>query len=141
MSSEMTATTPTEVRIAITPYLCVKDSDEAIDFYKRAFHAVEVMRLPDEDGRISHAEITIGDIPIMISDEYPEINVLSPETIGNSPIMLILEVADADEVFDRAVAEGATVVRPVSERFDGEMRNGKLDDPFGHRWMILSRKR
>lgn len=140
MSSQMTATT-TEVRTTITPYLCVKDSDEAIDFYKRAFHAVEVMRLPDEDGRISHAEITIGDIPIMISDEYPEINVLSPETIGNSPIMLILEVADADEVFDRAVAEGATVVRPMSERFDGEMRNGKLDDPFGHRWMILSRKR
>lgn len=139
MSSELMAST--DVRVSVTPYLCVKDTDAAIDFYKRAFRAVEVMRLLDEDGRISHAEIRIGDIPIMISDEYPEINVLSAETIGNSPIMLILEVADADEVFDRAVAEGATVVRPMSERFDGEMRNGKLDDPFGHRWMILSRRR
>lgn len=142
MSAELTAPM-IDVRISITPYLCVSDTDYAIDFYKRAFGAVEIMRLPDEadGGKISHAEIKIGDIPIMISDEYPEINVLSPETIGNSPVMLVLEVADADATFERAIAEGALVVRPMSDRFDGEMRNGKLDDPFGHRWMILSRKK
>lgn len=123
----------------ITPYLCAKDAARAIDFYKTAFGALETLRLPDDDGRVSHAELLIGDAKVFISDEYPEIGVLSPGTIGGSPVMIVLEVSDVDSLFNQAVAAGAKVDRPVMDRFDGALRNGKLLDPFGHRWMLTSR--
>jgi PhnB protein len=125
---------------AITPYLAIKGADKGIEFYKQAFGAIEVMRLVDPDGRISHAEIRIGGSPVMISDEYPEIGVFSPQTLGGSPVMIILETADVDILFNQAVAAGAQVVRPLQDAFDGALRNAKLNDPFGHRWMILPRK-
>jgi PhnB protein len=124
--------------ITATPYLCAKPAAEAIEFYKKAFGAVETMRINDDEGKVSHAEIKIGDALIMISDEYPEISVLSPDSIGGSPVMIVLDVQDVDAVFNQAVAAGATVDRPVMDRFDGALRNGKLNDPYGHRWMITT---
>jgi PhnB protein len=130
------AETQKSIRTTITPYLCARPAAEAIEFYKRAFGAVESYRIPDDEGKISHAEITIGDALIMISDEYPEINVLSPQSIGGSPVMIVVDVPDVDTLFNQAVAVGATVDRPLMDRFDGALRNGKLVDPYGHRWML-----
>ena len=123
--------------ITITPYLCFTDTAAAIAFYTEAFGAVETDIIIEEDGRIGHAELRIGEAALLLSDEFPEIGVLSPATIGGSPIMLVLEVPDVDAVFAQAVAAGAAPDRPVA----GEsLRNGKIIDPFGHRWMILTRK-
>ncbi|MBZ0289761.1 MAG: VOC family protein [Anaerolineae bacterium] len=121
------------------PYLCAKDAAHAIDFYKQAFGALEVLRIPDDNGRVSHAELLIGGARIFVSDEYPDIGVLSPGTIGGSPVMVVLEMDEVDTVFNQAVAVGATVDRPLMDRFDGALRNGKLLDPFGHRWMLTTR--
>lgn len=123
----------------ITPYLCAKDAARAIDFYKQAFGALEISRLMDDDGRVGHAELLIGGAKIFIADEYPEIGVLSPATIGGSPVMVVVEVDDVDALFNQAVAAGAKMDRPVMDRFDGALRNGKLIDPFGHRWMLSTR--
>lgn len=124
---------------ALTPYLTVNGAAEAIEYYKKVFGATETMRLAEPGGRIGHAEIIIGGSPIMISDEHPEIDVLGPLTRGGSPIGLHLYVQDADQVFARAVAEGATVIRALEDEFYGD-RSGKLADPFGHVWYISSRK-
>jgi PhnB protein len=132
-------TTP-DRRCTATPYLCVKDTAAAINFYTRAFGAVETARLIQPDGRIGHAEIRIGGAPIFISDEFPEIGVLSPASLGGSPVMIVLDVPDIDALFDQAIAAGAIADRPVADQFGGAQRNGKLIDPFGHRWMILTRK-
>lgn len=119
----------------IVPYLCTHDTVSAIDFYIKAFGAVEIMRMMDGD-RVSHAEIQIDGARIMLSDEHPEINVLSPKTVGGSPVMLILEVPDLEGIFNQAVGAGASIDRPIQDA--GDFRNGKLVDPYGHRWMILS---
>jgi PhnB protein len=125
----------------ITPYLCAQNAAAAIAFYKSAFGAVETMRLDDPDGRVAHAEILIANVPVFVSDEYPEIGVLSPTARGGSPVMMVLETPDADGLFARAVSAGATVDRPMADQFHGEFRNGKLVDPYGHRWMLLTRLR
>lgn len=122
---------------AVTPYLAVRGASDAIAFYKRVFGASETMRLEDGE-RLGHAEITIGDSVLMISDEYPEINVVGPQTLGNSPVALHLFVEDVDATFALAVEAGAQVLRPVADQFMG-IRNGILRDPFGHRWMIAQR--
>jgi PhnB protein len=122
-----------------TPYLCCKDAARAIEFYKKAFGAVETMRLAEPSGRIGHAEIKIGDAPIMLSDEYPEMDVRSPLSFGGSPVMIHLYVADVDALAKQAVAAGATLVRPLEDQFYGD-RSGTLADPFGHRWMIATHK-
>src|SRR5690349_11854102 len=124
-------------QISITPMLTFKDAAAAIAFYKQAFNASEVARQTEPDGKISHAEIRIGDVPVMLSDEFPEIDVLSPGSVGGSPVMLLLLVPDVDAVFQQALAAGASLVRPVA---GDSLRNGKLLDPFGHRWMIATRK-
>ena len=124
---------------SITPYLIVKGAADALDFYKRAFGAEETMRLAEPSGRIGHAEIMISGSPIMLSDEYPELDALSPRTRGGSTVGIHVYVEDVDEVFARAVAEGATPVRPVKDEFYGD-RSGKLIDPFGHVWYIATRK-
>jgi PhnB protein len=121
-----------------TPYLCVKGADQAIAFYVRAFGAVETMRLAEPGGRIGHAELQIGDSPIMLSDEYPEEKVLSPLTLGGSPVMIHLYVADVDAMVERAVKEGATILRPPADQFYGD-RSASLVDPFGHRWMFATK--
>ena len=119
----------------LTPYLIVKGAAEALDFYKQAFGAVEEMRLTDPAGRIGHAEIRIGQSPLMLADEHPEFGALGPATLGGSPVTLHLEVADADAAADRAVAAGATLLRPVADQFHGN-RSGMVADPFGHKWFL-----
>jgi len=123
----------------VTPYITVKGAADAIEFYKKAFGATELFCLGAPDGKIGHAEIKIGDAIIMISDEYPEMNVLSPDTIGGSPVTLHLYVEDVDAVAAQAIAAGAKVERPVEDQFYGD-RGGKFTDPFGHRWWLATHK-
>lgn len=127
-------------KATVTPYLAIKGASQAIEFYRTAFGAVEVFRLEDKDGRVSHAEIRIGGAAVLISDEYPEIGVRGPLSLGGSAVMIVLEVPDVDWVFGQAVQAGAVVDRPLQDSFNGALRNGKLVDPYGHRWMVLTRK-
>ena len=122
-----------------TPYLIVKDAARAIEFYKKAFGATELMRMPGAGGKIGHAEIKIGDSPIMLADEVPGMGFRSPESLGGSPISILLYVEDVDVVFSEALAAGAKVQRPVADQFDGE-RTGGVTDPFGHVWYIATHK-
>jgi PhnB protein len=124
---------------AVTPYLTIKGASDAIEFYKKAFGAVETMRLEEPSGRIGHAEIMISGAPIMLSDEYPDLDALGPKSRGGSTVGIHFYVEDVDEVFARAVAEGATAARPVKDEFYGD-RSGKLVDPFGHVWYVATRK-
>jgi PhnB protein len=124
----------------ITPYLTFRDAEKAIEFYQQAFGAVEHVRLPDDEGKMSHAEIRIQGVPIFLSDEYPGIDVLSPETVGGTPVMLVLDVDDVDAVFNQALSAGAVQTRPLQDSFGGALRTGKLVDPFGHHWMITTQK-
>ncbi len=121
----------------VTAYLCVDNAAAAIDFYCTIFGATERMRVPAPDGKVGHAEVQIGDGLIMLSDEYPEIDVLSPKSIGGTPVTLSIYVEDVDEVFKRAVAAGATAQRPVEDQFYGD-RSGQFLGPFGHRWSVAS---
>jgi PhnB protein len=121
------------------PYLTVKNAAAAIDFYKQAFGATELMRMAAPDGKIGHAEIKIGDAVVMLSDEHPEMNVLSPETIGGSPVVIHLYVENVDVTAGQAIAAGAKVVRPVEDQFYGD-RAGKFTDPFGHHWWLATHK-
>ena len=122
-----------------TPYLFVKDAAGAIDFYKAAFKAKELMRLAGPGGRVGHAQIKIGDSHIMLSDESPEMGARGPKTLGGSPVMLYLYVKDVDAVVAQAVAAGAKLVHPVKDQFYGD-RSGGLEDPFGHIWHVATRK-
>jgi PhnB protein len=122
---------------ALTPYLVCKDAAQAIDFYSKAFGAEEQMRLPGPDGKVIHACLRIGDSPIMLSDECPEMGGFSPQHLGGSPVTIHFSVADADAAFARAVAAGAKPVMPVAEMFWGA-RYGLLQDPFGHFWSLAT---
>lgn len=122
----------------VTPTLIVRDGARAIDFYKRAFGAEETMRMPGPDGRkVMHAELRIGDSPVMLSDEFPEWDTKSPESYGGTPVTLYLYVSDVDAAFKRAVDAGAKVKMPVTDMFWGD-RLGKVVDPFGHQWGIAT---
>jgi PhnB protein len=124
---------------AVTPYLCIKGAASALEFYKQAFDATELMRLVQPDGRIGHSEIRIGDSVIMLSDEFPEIGARSPQTTGGSPVTIHLYVEDVDAVFNQAVAAGAKAKRPVADQFYGD-RMGGVEDPFGYTWWIATHK-
>ncbi|HYV13502.1 MAG TPA: VOC family protein [Pyrinomonadaceae bacterium] len=124
---------------SLIPYLCYRDAAAAIDFYKRAFGATELMRLAEPSGKIGHAELQIGDVILMISDEYPDYDAISAETLGGSPIKLHLYVPDVDQFAQRAVAEGAIVSRPIEDQSYGD-RAGQLKDPFGYTWMVATHK-
>jgi PhnB protein len=123
----------------VTPYLIVKGGAKALDFYARVFGAVEHERIQDPTGKVGHAEIAIGTSRLMLADEHPEIDALSPTTVGGTPVSLHLYVEDVDAVVARAVAAGATLIRPVADQFYGD-RVGGIADPFGHRWFIATRK-
>jgi PhnB protein len=127
---------PQEYRGA-TPYLSVKDAARAIEFYKNAFGAREVMRMPQPDGKIGHAEVRIGEAPIMLADEFPEMNFRSPQSIGGTPVNILVYVNDVDKLVDQAVAAGAKLLRPVADQFYGD-RLGVLEDPFGHSWSFAT---
>jgi PhnB protein len=121
----------------LTPYLIVRGAADAIDFYQRAFGAKEVVRHPGEAGRIMHAEIRVGDSPIMLADESPQMDAKSPMALGGSPVSLFLYVEDVDASFDRAIEAGATVVRPVRNENHGD-RMGGVEDPFGYSWWLAT---
>jgi len=120
---------------AVSPYLIVDGAARALDFYRKALGAKELMRHTAPDGRIGHAEIKIGDSIVMLADEHPEVGARAPGTIGGSPVKLHLYVKDVDAVARQAVAAGAKIVRPVEDRFYGD-RNGAFEDPFGHEWHV-----
>jgi len=119
----------------ITPYLSVKGAADAIEFYKKAFGAIEMMRLPNPDGTLGHAEIKIGNALVMLADEYPDYGNLSPKTLGGSSVRLHMYVEDVDAFFEKAVAAGAKVLIPLADQFYGD-RSGRLEDPFGHVWLV-----
>ena|SRR5438105_3712149 len=119
----------------VTPYLCIKGAAEALEFYKKAFGATELMRMPQADGRIGHAEIRIGDSHVMLADESPEMGFRSPKTLGGSPVTLALYVENVDAFIERAVKAGAKPTRPIENQFYGD-RAGSVKDPFGHSWHI-----
>jgi PhnB protein len=119
----------------ITPHIVVQAADRAAAFYREAFGAEEIDRIPTPDGRLMSVQLRIGDGVLHAADEFPEMGVLAPPSVGGTAVVLALEVADADAVFAQAIAAGATVRTPVQDMFWGD-RHGQLDDPFGHRWNI-----
>lgn len=123
----------------VTPYLSIKGAASAIEFYKQAFGATEVMRINGPGGTIGHAEIAIGDSRIMLADEFPQMNFRGPKSIGGSPVHLHMWVDDVDTKFPQAIAAGAKVLRPVADQFYGD-RTGSLEDPFGHVWHLATHK-
>jgi PhnB protein len=123
----------------ITPYLSIKGAADAIDFYKRAFGATEVMRFAQPDGRIGHAEVRIGDSRVMLADEFPDMDFRSPHAIGGSPVHLHMYVDNSDAIVNQAVAAGAKLVRPVQDQFYGD-RSGSVADPYGHVWHVSTHK-
>lgn len=121
----------------LTPYLSVQGATRAIEFYKKAFGATEVHRLTDPGGKILHAEIEIAGSPVMLAEEFPAWDNLSPPTLGGTPVRLHLYVEDVDAVAERAVAAGAVVLIPVADQFYGD-RSGRVQDPFGHVWILAT---
>jgi PhnB protein len=121
--------------MAIVPHIVVQGAERAAAFYAEAFGAQEVSRIPVPDGRLMSVQLRIGGGLLHLADEFPEIGVLAPPTIGGTAVVLALEVADAEVVFAQAVGAGATVRQPLADMFWGD-RHGQLDDPFGHRWNI-----
>jgi PhnB protein len=119
----------------VTPYLAVNDAAAAIEFYKTGFGATELMRLPNPNGKIGHAEVKIGNAIVMLADEAPEADHVSPKTLGGSTVKLHMYVEDVDAFFETAVAAGAKVLIPVADQFYGD-RSGRLEDPFGHVWLV-----
>jgi PhnB protein len=119
---------------SVTPYLIVDGAEEAIRFYERALGATEMLRLPMGD-KIGHAEIKIGDSFVMLSDEWPEHGKLGPRSRGGATSSLMIYLDDVDAAFERAVAAGAAVERPVEDQFYGD-RSGTITDPFGHSWTL-----
>lgn len=120
----------------ISPYLICKNAEAAIDFYTRSFGATELFRI-GEPGMIGHAELKLGNSIIMLADECPEMGALSPETIGGTPLSLMIYVDDVDTFTAKAVGEGLEVIRPVEDQFYGD-RSGQFKDPFGHVWVFAT---
>lgn len=121
---------------SVTPYLCVDGAARAIEFYKEAFGATEIMRMEmPGGGKIGHAEIQIGDSRVALADEFPEMNFRSPRALGGPSSHHMIYVEDVDAQVERAVAAGAKLVRPVKDQFYGD-RSGSVEDPFGHHWYI-----
>jgi uncharacterized glyoxalase superfamily protein PhnB len=132
--------TPATKRIAdgmrtVTPHLVCAGAAEAIEFYRRAFGATEVMRVPAPNGKLMHGAIRIGDSQVFLVDENPEWNIKGPKLIGGTAVTIHLSVEDADQVFNQAVAAGAKPVMPVNDTFWGD-RYGIVEDPYGHQWSV-----
>lgn len=124
----------------LTPYLIVRDADKAIEFYKKAFGAEEIHRMPGPDGKsVLHAELRVGDSPLMLTEENPQWNAQSPLTLNGTTQSVHIYVQDVDEAFQQAIAAGATEKAPIMDMFWGD-RYGKLTDPFGHEWGIATHK-
>lgn len=122
---------------SVTPYLVIKGAGAAIDYYKKAFGASEMFRMPGPDGKVMHAEIKIGDSIIMLADEFPEMGFKSPASLGGSAVSLMIYCEDVNRVFPEAIAAGGTEMRPLKDQFYGD-RTGTLKDPFGHVWTVAT---
>ena len=123
----------------VTPYLIVNGTAKALEFYKKAFNATELYRMPMPDGRVGHAEMQLGSSRIMLGDEMPEMNSRGPNTLGGTPVGMCLYVEDCDALFRQAISAGGKVDREVTDQFYGD-RSGTLVDPFGHKWTIATHK-
>jgi PhnB protein len=126
--------------MSITAHIVVQGADRAAGFYRAAFGAEEIERIPTPDGRLMSVQLRIGESMIHLADEFPEMGVLAPPSIGGTPVVLALDVADAEAVFAQAIAAGAEVRQPLQDMFWGD-RHGQVDDPFGHRWNIAQHLR
>lgn len=122
---------------SVTPYLAISGASAAIEFYKKAFGAKELYRMPMPGNRVGHAEIQIGDSRVMLADESPEMDAYGPKALGGSPVALMIYVEDVDALFNQAVKAGGKVLRPVRDQFYGD-RSGSLEDPFGHKWHLAT---
>ena len=123
---------------SITPYLICDRAADAIEYYKKAFGATELFRM-DHEGKVGHAELKIGDSPIMLADEYPQMGYRSPKALGGTPVSIMIYVEDVDTVYKQAIDAGATEVKPLQDQFYGD-RSGTLTDPFGHVWTVATHK-
>ena len=121
----------------VCPYLIVDGASDAITFYATVLGTTERMRLPGPDGRIGHAELQLGGSVIMLADAYPDMGIQAPKDTGDSPVTMTVYVEDVDATFAAALAAGATSVQPVEDKFYGD-RAGQFEDPFGHRWSVMS---
>lgn len=121
----------------VSPYLCIDGASDAIDFYTAVFGATERGRIPMPGDKIGHAELELGGSLIMVADEYPEGNVFGPRHIGGTPVSISVFVEDVDATFTKAIAGGATEIRPVEDQFYGD-RMGQFEDPWGHKWSVSS---
>ena len=124
---------------SVTPYLIINGATAAIEFYKKAFGATELFRFPAPGGKIGHAEIKIGDSPIMLADEHPQMQFVGPATRGGTTVHLHVYVPDVDKLVAKALTAGARLVRPVKDQFYGD-RLGTVEDPFGHVWHLATHK-
>jgi len=123
---------------SVTPYLICNGAADAIEYYKKAFGATELFRM-DHEGKVGHAELKIGDSPIMLADEYPQMGYRSPKALGGTPVSIMIYVEDVDTVYKQALAAGATELKPLQDQFYGD-RSGTLTDPFGHVWTVATHK-
>ncbi len=139
-SSKSTVNPIPEGMHTVTPHLICAGADKAIEFYKKAFGALEISRMPGPDGKIMHASIRIGDSVIMLNEEMPQWESFGPKSLKGSPVTIHLYVENADAAFEQAVRAGAKVTMPLADMFWGD-RYGKLEDPSGHQWAIATRVR
>ena len=121
---------------SVTPYLIIKGAAKALEYYKTAFGAIELFRM-EHNGQIGHAEIKIGDSPIMLADEQPEMKYLSPQTLGGTPVSIMIYVEDVDTIYKQAIDAGGVEMKAIQDQFYGD-RSGTLTDPFGHVWTVAT---
>jgi uncharacterized glyoxalase superfamily protein PhnB len=129
-----------EVMHTVTPHLICAGAADAIEFYKKAFNAVELGRVPGPQGKLLHALIRIGDSTVMLVDEFPDWHSFGPKSLKGSPVTIHLYVRAVDAFFKQAVAAGAKITMPLEDTFWGD-RYGKLEDPFGHQWSVATHVR
>ena len=122
---------------SVTPYLIIKGAAAAIDYYKNVFGATELFRMAGPDGKVGHAEIKIGDSPIMLADEHPTMGHVGPQTLGGTSVGIMIYVEDVDTMFNAAIAAGGQQIKPLENQFYGD-RSGTLKDPFGHMWTVAT---
>jgi PhnB protein len=121
----------------VMPYLIVEGAGDAIAFYATVLGTKERMRMGGPDGRVGHAELELGDSLIMLADAFPDMGILDPKAVGGSPVSITVYVEDVDATFALALQNGATEVRPVETQFYGD-RAGQFEDPWGHRWSVMT---
>ena len=139
MSTSKVEAVPSDMR-TVTPHLICDGAADAIEFYKKAFGATEICRMPSPEGKIMHAAVKIGDSMVMLVDQYPDWGCLGPAALKGSSVTIHLQVEDADALYKQAVDAGAKVIMPIEDAFWGD-RYGKVEDPFGHHWSIATHVR